>query len=144
MKIDSRIALASFLSSALCLSAGANETNDEERGPLQIGEKYKLNISSQHPENSDVAAVLTKNTIGVTTKRYTIKHKDASYISVHMDNMDLPKGCKAVTSACSGGQEYTMEGKGTFDLGNFWGHHVEGDCMNIDLTCKSHSKEAVL
>jgi hypothetical protein len=144
MKIDSRIAFASFISSALYLSAGANEINDEDRGPFQIGEKYQLNISAQHPENSDVTAVFTENSIGVTTKRYTIKHEDASYISVHMDDMDLPKGCKAVTSACSGGQEHIMEGKGTFGLSNFWANHVEGDCMNIDLTCKSRANEAVL
>jgi len=133
------------MSSAMCLRAtGADEIDDEERGPLKIGEKYPLNISAQRPDESDIEAEFTENEFGVTRKRYTIQHTDASYISVHIDDMNLPKGCKAMTSACSGGYENTMEGRGTFDLGNFWGHHVEGDCMNIDLTCKSSAEEAVL
>mmetsp|Transcript_25965 Transcript_25965/g.33087 ORF Transcript_25965/g.33087 Transcript_25965/m.33087 type:complete len:694 (+) Transcript_25965:46-2127(+) len=134
MKIHSAC-LALLLLPHACLGADT----EDPKGPLQIGDHHDISISSNVAE-SDLQPVVSSDG---KTSTYTLHHENASYLSVHLSNLDLPTGCSFSLTDGNGGQEYTLTGRGLYDLGTFWGHHVNGDTMVLTLHCDSEMASPV-
>mmetsp|Transcript_16205 Transcript_16205/g.21736 ORF Transcript_16205/g.21736 Transcript_16205/m.21736 type:complete len:307 (-) Transcript_16205:156-1076(-) len=141
MKIHSAC-LALLLLPHACLgkySLANSETLEDPGMPLQIGDHHDISISSNVAE-SDLQPVVSSDG---KTSTYTLHHENASYLSVHLSNLDLPTGCSFSLTDGNGGQEYTLTGRGLYDLGTFWGHHVNGDTMVLTLHCDSEMASPV-
>ena len=119
--------------------------NDNQTKGTQVGDVYEVNISSTY-DKSDIKPVTSEDG---KTDTYTLMYANASYISVHFRQFDLPSSCSlAITTDDNGEEEeqpYTLTGQGKFDLGTFWAHHVNGDTMKLSLSCdEEEDKEFAL
>jgi V8-like Glu-specific endopeptidase len=139
MKIYSAC-LALLLLPHACLVAGKGNGKPAEdpRGPLQIGDHHPIAISSTEGR-SDLQPVVSPDGKSST---YTLHHENASYLSVHFSNLDLPPSCSLRIADGNQDQDYTLRGKGKFDLGSFWAHHINGDTMVLTLNCNSQRASA--
>jgi len=113
-------------------------TEEDPRKPLQIGDHFSTTISSD-VERSILKPVVSQDG---KTSTYTLHHQDASYLSIHFSNMDLPPSCTLTVQDADGNQAYLMRGRGKFDLSTFWAHHVKGDTVDIVLHCNANKKSA--
>ena len=108
--------------------------NDNQTKGTQVGDVYEVNISSTY-DKSDIKPVTSEDG---KTDTYTLMYANASYISVHFRQFDLPSSCSLVITDDNEEEEeqpYTLTGQGKYDLGSFWAHHVNGDTMKLSLSC---------
>merc|ERR1712038_1353511 len=97
--------------------------NESQAKGIQVGDVYEVSISSTY-DKSDIKPVTSKDG---KTDTYTLTYANASYISVHFRQFDLPSSCSLAITDDNGGEEeepYTLTGQGKLDLGTFWAHHV--------------------
>jgi len=104
---------------------GLSESNS---GPIQVGDKHQIIVSPG--TKSDVQPIKSG-----CTETYVITRKDASYISVHFRNFDLPEECSMDVTNGDGTQSSTLTGKGRAQQGTFWARHVTGDVTKLVLKC---------
>jgi hypothetical protein len=113
-----------FAAAALCLGLMALPVAAQE--PLQVGDHFPILIDSSG--RSDV------ETVGTDTGRvYTLTHEGATYIAVHFESFNLAPGDWLRVTDATGGQEYTLRGKGKMEAGSFWSQHVKGDTIVLEL-----------
>ena len=113
---------------------------DNGRGPVRIADRFAIHVSF-HDDDTDVIPDIEELPNGGFRKTYTLTHPGASYISVHFANFDLPLNCAMEINDGTGGQSSIMTGRGRQQLGTFWGQHVEGELMQLQLLCKDKKKE---
>ena len=113
---------------------------DHGRGPVRIADRFAIHVSF-HDDDTDVIPDIEELPNGGFRKTYTLTHPGASYISVHFANFDLPLNCAMEINDGTGGQKSIMTGRGRQQLGTFWGQHVEGELMQLQLLCKDKKKE---
>jgi len=107
-------------------------------GPHQIGNHHDIMISNSNP--SDIQPIVSNDS---KTHTYTLRHDNASYLSVHFESMDLPPSCFLEIEDIEGNQSERLSGNGYLDLRYFWGHHVSGDTMNLVLQCDTEIELAI-
>jgi len=113
-----------------------NNKQSNSKGPFQIGDLHSTSISS-----NDFNAKPDGKSLS-----FTLTHENASFLSIHYKKLDLPHSCSVTLTDENGGEEYTSTGKGLFNLGSFWAHHINSDTMIITLRCKNsgHIKNSVI
>lgn len=98
---------------------------------VQVGQTYPMSVESarNYPGSPDGQAKQVWD--------YEIVHPDATYISVHFKDFELAPGDFLLISDASGGQAYTLEGRGKMSAGEFWARHVSGDTLRLQLIASS-------
>ena len=104
----------------------SNTINPKARGPTKAADGYPITVS-----NDDKISDLKPTTKSIGTdkinKSYTLSYPDASYISIHFKEFDLPKSCFLQINNGEGKQAYVMRELGRHGLGkDFWARHVTG------------------
>merc|ERR1712154_663407 len=101
---------------------------------------YPVNISTY--DQSEIKPITSDDG---KTDTYTLTYENASFVSVHFSQFDLPPGCSLDITNSTGEYPYTLTGKGKFDLGTFWGRHIGGDTMKLILRCdKEEDKNSAI
>lgn len=91
-----------------------------------VGWHHPLTLETPHP-----VPVNVRGDKGVW--KDVIRHKGATYISVHFEKFDLNPGARVVISSPYDPYSFTFTGKGVLEKGNFWATHVYGDTAIIEL-----------
>ena len=115
-----------------------NNIDDIDDGPtaLQIGEYYQKYISS----NDDESQITPTITMGGNRKEYMLHHKDASYLSVHIQKMYINPFCRLRIYDTLGNEKDLISGQKRRGLQSFWANHVPGDTMYIVLDCYENDR----
>jgi hypothetical protein len=133
-----------FLLICTCLyQAFPSQAHEEEElrsGTVRIADNIAIHISSED-NNADMIPEIEELPNGGVRKTYTVTHSGASYISLHFANFDLPLNCTMEINDGAGEQSTVMTGRGRQQLGTFWGHHVEGEMMQLQLLCQDKNTE---
>jgi len=139
MKYSSVIAFLLLSASQIDLVLGARQFIDDGTGPIQVGDPYPINISSDD-DNTDITPSIDDLNGPHVSKTYTLSHAGASFISVHFASMDLDPSCTMEISDEGGNQSTVMKGRGRHQLGTFWAQHVDSDTMLLTMYCKGNKK----
>jgi hypothetical protein len=112
----------------------------EDNGPVQIADDIDITISSKD-DDTHIIPVSEELPNGDLRKTYTVFHSGASYISVHFASFNLSPKCQLETTDGDNKQSSIFTGLGRQQLGTFWGHHVEGETMKIELLCHDNDTD---
>lgn len=70
---------------------------------------------------------------------HTLHHPGATYLALHFVDFNLAEDDELIVEDATGGQRYSMTGRGKMNAGTFWARHVRGDTIQLQLLVGSAS-----
>src|SRR5947209_4213944 len=92
------------------------------------GTRHPLNLQTP-PDYSTRASALTPE----VAWSQIISETGATYIAIHFTKFDLGPRDYLKVSDLNGGQSYLLRERGKMQKGSFWGQHVKGEAIRLEL-----------
>eukprot|EP00586_Coscinodiscus_wailesii_P000104 CAMPEP_0172478140 /NCGR_PEP_ID=MMETSP1066-20121228/1933_1 /TAXON_ID=671091 /ORGANISM="Coscinodiscus wailesii, Strain CCMP2513" /LENGTH=834 /DNA_ID=CAMNT_0013237445 /DNA_START=100 /DNA_END=2601 /DNA_ORIENTATION=- len=112
------------------------QQQEQYESPLKkfiLGDTHRIFISSM--DNKTDTEI--KPSYQGSNCTYTLRHKDASYISLHFSQFEMSSSsnCLVRITDAEDVESSVLRGRGRQNQGSFWARHVLGDIVHVTFTC---------